>query len=292
MMRRVVLQRVRDAGRAAVAPGGVCGRGDEFDEGAVSGDVGMGGEWESREICDVEGESGGSVIECDGDDDDDDDDITNNITNNMVVNTITDNTITNNITNNNITNNNITNNNITDNNITNNIPDKNITNNNITNNNITNNNITDNNITNNITNTITNNTPTPLPDTNSTGLISSIRRRLSATLPDTLDDTLDDALDDALDATPDLELISNDAYNSVSLSLPSHAASSHPRLQRGSPRHHAARVPAAGPLLDAAARAGRYDTGGDLTGEKLLTVGETFLRGQVAVLLLSATATV
>lgn len=63
MMRRVVLQRVRDAGRAAVAPGGVCGRGDEFDEGAVSGDVGMGGEWESREICDVEGESGGSVIE-------------------------------------------------------------------------------------------------------------------------------------------------------------------------------------------------------------------------------------
>ena len=54
MMRRVVLQRVRDAGRAAVAPGGVCGRGDEFDEGAVSGDVGMGGEWESREICDVE----------------------------------------------------------------------------------------------------------------------------------------------------------------------------------------------------------------------------------------------
>ena len=256
MMRRVVLQRVRDAGRAAVAPGGVCGRGDEFDEGAVSGDVGMGGEWESREICDVEGESGGSVIECDGDDDDDD--ITNNITNNMVVNTITDNTITNNI------------------------PDKNITNNNIT----------DNNITNNITNTITNNTPTPLPDTNSTGLISSIRRRLSATLPDTLDDTLDDALDDALDATPDLELISNDAYNSVSLSLPSHAASSHPRLQRGSPRHHAARVPAAGPLLDAAARAGRYDTGGDLTGGKLLTVGETFLRGQVAVLLLSATATV
>ena len=261
MMRRVVLQRVRDAGRAAVAPGGVCGRGDEFDEGAVSGDVGMGGEWESREICDVEGESGGSVIECDGDDDDDD--ITNNITNNMVVNTITDNTITNNI------------------------PDKNITNNNITNNNIT-----DNNITNNITNTITNNTPTPLPDTNSTGLISSIRRRLSATLPDTLDDTLDDALDDALDATPDLELISNDAYNSVSLSLPSHAASSHPRLQRGSPRHHAARVPAAGPLLDAAARAGRYDTGGDLTGGKLLTVGEAFLRGQVAVLLLSATATV
>ena len=259
MMRRVVLQRVRDAGRAAVAPGGVCGRGDEFDEGAVSGDVGMGGEWESREICDVEGESGGSVIECDGDDDDDDDDITNNITNNMVVNTITDNTITNNI------------------------PDKNITNNNITNNNIT-----DNNITNNITNTITNNTPTPLPDTNSTGLISSIRRRLSATLPD----TLDDALDDALDATPDLELISNDAYNSVSLSLPSHAASSHPRLQRGSPRHHAARVPAAGPLLDAAARAGRYDTGGDLTGGKLLTVGEAFLRGQVAVLLLSATATV
>lgn len=256
MMRRVVLQRVRDAGRAAVAPGGVCGRGDEFDEGAVSGDVGMGGEWESREICDVEGESGGSVIECDGDDDDDD--ITNNITNNMVVNTITDNTITNNI------------------------PDKNITNNNIT----------DNNITNNITNTITNNTPTPLPDTNSTGLISSIRRRLSATLPDTLDDTLDDALDDALDATPDLELISNDAYNSVSLSLPSHAASSHPRLQRGSPRHHAARVPAAGPLLDAAARAGRYDTGGDLAGGKLLTVGETFLRGQVAVLLLSATATV
>ena len=256
MMRRVVLQRVRDAGRAAVAPGGVCGRGDEFDEGAVSGDVGMGGEWESREICDVEGESGGSVIECDGDDDDDD--ITNNITNNMVVNTITDNTITNNI------------------------PDKNITNNNIT----------DNNITNNITNTITNNTPTPLPDTNSTGLISSIRRRLSATLPDTLDDTLDDALDDALDATPDLELISNDAYNSVSLSLPSHAASSHPRLQRGSPRHHAARVPAAGPLLDAAARAGRYDTGGDLTGGKLLTVGEAFLRGQVAVLLLSATATV
>ena len=259
MMRRVVLQRVRDAGRAAVAPGGVCGRGDEFDEGAVSGDVGMGGEWESREICDVEGESGGSVIECDGDDDDDDDDITNNITNNMVVNTITDNTITNNITNNNITNNNITNNNITDNNITNNI-----------------------------TNTITNNTPTPLPDTNSTGLTSSIRRRLSATLPD----TLDDALDDALDATPDLELISNDAYNSVSLSLPSHAASSHPRLQRGSPRHHAARVPAAGPLLDAAARAGRYDTGGDLTGGKLLTVGEAFLRGQVAVLLLSATATV
>ena len=254
MMRRVVLQRVRDAGRAAVAPGGVCGRGDEFDEGAVSGDVGMGGEWESREICDVEGESGGSVIECDGDDDDDDDDITNNITNNMVVNTITDNTITNNI------------------------PDKNITNNNIT----------DNNITNNITNTITNNTPTPLPDTNSTGLISSIRRRLSATLPDTLPDTLDDALD----ATPDLELISNDAYNSVSLSLPSHAASSHPRLQRGSPRHHAARVPAAGPLLDAAARAGRYDTGGDLAGGKLLTVGETFLRGQVAVLLLSATATV
>ena len=268
MMRRVVLQRVRDAGRAAVAPGGVCGRGDEFDEGAVSGDVGMGGEWESREICDVEGESGGSVIECDGNDDDDDDDITNNITNNMVVNTITDNTITNNI------------------------PDKNITNNNITNNNITDNNITNNNITNNITNTITNNTPTPLPDTNSTGLISSIRRRLSATLPDTLDDTLDDALDDALDATPDLELISNDAYNSVSLSLPSHAASSHPRLQRGSPRHHAARVPAAGPLLDAAARAGRYDTGGDLTGGKLLTVGETFLRGQVAVLLLSATATV
>lgn len=258
MMRRVVLQRVRDAGRAAVAPGGVCGRGDEFDEGAVSGDVGMGGEWESREICDVEGESGGSVIECDGDDDNDDDDITNNITNNMVVNTITDNTITNNI------------------------PDKNITNNNIT----------DNNITNIITNTITNNTPTPLPDTNSTGLISSIRRRLSATLPDTLDDTLDDALDDALDATPDLELISNDAYNSVSLSLPSHAASSHPRLQRGSPRHHAARVPAAGPLLDAAARAGRYDTGGDLTGGKLLTVGEAFLRGQVAVLLLSATATV
>ena len=273
MMRRVVLQRVRDAGRAAVAPGGVCGRGDEFDEGAVSGDVGMGGEWESREICDVEGESGGSVIECDGDDDDDDDDITNNITNNMVVNTITDNTITNNIPDKNITNNNITNNNIT-----NNIPDKNITNNNIT----------DNNITNNITNTITNNTPTPLPDTNSTGLISSIRRRLSATLPDTLPDTLDDALD----ATPDLELISNDAYNSVSLSLPSHAASSHPRLQRGSPRHHAARVPAAGPLLDAAARAGRYDTGGDLAGGKLLTVGETFLRGQVAVLLLSATATV
>ena len=264
MMRRVVLQRVRDAGRAAVAPGGVCGRGDEFDEGAVSGDVGMGGEWESREICDVEGESGGSVIECDGDDDDDDDDITNNITNNMVVNTITDNTITNNI------------------------PDKNIPDNNIPDNNITNNNITDNNITNNITNTITNNTPTPLPDTNSTGLISSIRRRLSATLPDTLDDTLDDALD----ATPDLELISNDAYNSVSLSLPSHAASSHPRLQRGSPRHHAARVPAAGPLLDAAARAGRYDTGGDLTGGKLLTVGEAFLRGQVAVLLLSATATV
>ena len=272
MMRRVVLQRVRDAGRAAVAPGGVCGRGDEFDEGAVSGDVGMGGEWESREICDVEGESGGSVIECDGDDDDDDDDITNNITNNMVVNTITDNTITNNIPDKNITNNNITNNNIT--------------------NNITNNNITDNTVTNNITNTITNNTPTPLPDTNSTGLISSIRRRLSATLPDTLDDTLDDALDDALDATPDLELISNDAYNSVSLSLPSHAASSHPRLQRGSPRHHAARVPAAGPLLDAAARAGRYDTGGDLTGGKLLTVGEAFLRGQVAVLLLSATATV
>ena len=266
MMRRVVLQRVRDAGRAAVAPGGVCGRGDEFDEGAVSGDVGMGGEWESREICDVEGESGGSVIECDGNDDDD---ITNNITNNMVVNTITDNTITNNIPDKNITNNNITNNNIT-----NNIPDKNITNNNIT----------DNNITNNITNTITNNTPTPLPDTNSTGLISSIRRRLSA--------TLDDTLDDALDATPDLELISNDAYNSVSLSLPSHAASSHPRLQRGSPRHHAARVPAAGPLLDAAARAGRYDTGGDLTGGKLLTVGEAFLRGQVAVLLLSATATV
>ena len=282
MMRRVVLQRVRDAGRAAVAPGGVCGRGDEFDEGAVSGDVGMGGEWESREICDVEGESGGSVIECDGDDDDDDDDITNNITNNMVVNTITDNTITNNIPDKNITNNNITNNNITNNNITNNIPDKNITNN------ITNNNITDNTVTNNITNTITNNTPTPLPDTNSTGLISSIRRRLSATLPDTLDDTLDDALD----ATPDLELISNDAYNSVSLSLPSHAASSHPRLQRGSPRHHAARVPAAGPLLDAAARAGRYDTGGDLTGGKLLTVGEAFLRGQVAVLLLSATATV
>ena len=270
MMRRVVLQRVRDAGRAAVAPGGVCGRGDEFDEGAVSGDVGMGGEWESREICDVEGESGGSVIECDGDDDDDDDDddITNNITNNMVVNTITDNTITNNIPDKNITNNNITNNNIT--------------------NNITNNNITDNTVTNNITNTITNNTPTPLPDTNSTGLISSIRRRLSATLPDTLDDTLDDALD----ATPDLELISNDAYNSVSLSLPSHAASSHPRLQRGSPRHHAARVPAAGSLLDAAARAGRYDTGGDLTGGKLLTVGEAFLRGQVAVLLLSATATV
>lgn len=269
MMRRVVLQRVRDAGRAAVAPGGVCGRGDEFDEGAVSGDVGMGGEWESREICDVEGESGGSVIECDGDDDDDDDDITNNITNNMVVNTITDNTITNNIPDNNIPDNNITDNNITDNNI----PDNNITNNNIT-----------------------NNTPTPLPDTNSTGLISSIRRRLSAALPDTLDDTLDDALpdtlDDALDATPDLELISNDAYNSVSLSLPSHAASSHPRLQRGSPRHHAARVPAAGPLLDAAARAGRYDTGGDLAGGKLLTVGETFLRGQVAVLLLSATATV
>ena len=278
MMRRVVLQRVRDAGRAAVAPGGVCGRGDEFDEGAVSGDVGMGGEWESREICDVEGESGGSVIECDGDDDDDDDDITNNITNNMVVNTITDNTITNNIPDKNITNNNITNNNITNNNITNNIPDKNITNNNIT----------DNTVTNNITNTITNNTPTPLPDTNSTGLISSIRRRLSATLPDTLPDTLDDALD----ATPDLELISNDAYNSVSLSLPSHAASSHPRLQRGSPRHHAARVPAAGPLLDAAARAGRYDTGGDLTGGKLLTVGEAFLRRQVAVLLLSATATV
>ena len=247
MMRRVVLQRVRDAGRAAVAPGGVCGRGDEFDEGAVSGDVGMGGEWESREICDVEGESGGSVIECDGNDDDDDDDITNNITNNMVVNTITDNTITNNIPDNNIPDNNITNNNITNNNITdNNIPDNNITDNNITNNNIT------------------NNTPTPLPDT----------------------------LDDALDATPDLELISNDAYNSVSLSLPSHAASSHPRLQRGSPRHHAARVPAAGPLLDAAARAGRYDTGGDLAGGKLLTVGETFLRGQVAVLLLSATATV
>ena len=263
MMRRVVLQRVRDAGRAAVAPGGVCGRGDEFDEGAVSGDVGMGGEWESREICDVEGESGGSVIECDGDDDDDDDDITNNInnniTNNMVVNTITDNTITNNIPDNNI-------------------PDNNIPDNNITDNNITNNNIT--------------NTLAPLPDTNSTGLISSIRRRLSAALPDTLPDTLDDALDDALDATPDLELISNDAYNSVSLSLPSHAASSHPRLQRGSPRHHAARVPAAGPLLDAAARAGRYDTGGDLTGGKLLTVGEAFLRGQVAVLLLSATATV
>ena len=251
MSRRVVLQRLRDAGRAKVAPGCVCERGDVVDTGAVSGDVGVAGEWESREICDVEEESGdGDVVDCD----DGGGDVTESVSNDNI--TGDDNNITGD-----------------DNNITG--DDNNVTNN----------------ITNNNTNNNTNTNTTIITDSNSTGLISDIRRRLSATLTDALPDTpLDDSPADSLPA--DLELISNDAYNSVvSLAL-SHAAPAHTRLQRGSARHHAARVPASGALLDAATRAGRYGAGGDVADGELVAVGEALLPGQVAVLLLSAAATV
>lgn len=189
MSRRVVLQRLRDAGRAKVAPGCVCERGDVVDAGAVSGDVGVAGEWESREICDVEEKSGdGDVVDCD----DGGGDVTESVSNDNITGD--------------------------DNNITGD------------DNNITNNNITNNNVTNNITNNNTNNTNnTIITDSNSTGLISDIRRRLSATLTDALPDTpLDDSPADSPPA--DLELISNDAYNSVASLALSHAAPAHTRL--------------------------------------------------------------
>lgn len=160
----------------------------------------MAGEWESREICDVEEESGdGDVVDCD----DGGGDVTESVSNDNI--TGDDNNITGD-----------------DNNITNNIT-SNITNSNITNNNVTNN------ITNNNTNNTTTTNTTIITDSNSTGLISDIRRRLSATLTDALPDTpLDDSPADSLPA--DLELISNDAYNSVASLALSHAASAHTRL--------------------------------------------------------------